>query len=247
MKRKDFFEKDQLVHLISRAVDERKIFQNRDDCLRFMFQLYIANIGAPKHNFERGKINKITEQLLRGGEITESDFITDRHEPFIYIIDFSLVMTHYHLYAIVNIENSVADFIGRLNNGFAKYFNLKHNRKGALFGSRYKGVLINSDFQADAVSRYVSVINPLDVYQPGWRERGIENYHKALDFLETYEFSSFPDRIGKRKSKILTPAEVTEKYLPENNIKSEDYKSFVENFLQKNAKEEYDFNSLNFE
>jgi hypothetical protein len=67
------------------------------------------------------------------------------------------------------VENSVPFFVQKLNNGFAKYFNLKHHRKGTLFGDRYKSVVVGTEFQSDAVSRYVSIINPLDVFQPGWR------------------------------------------------------------------------------
>ncbi|MDI6602798.1 MAG: hypothetical protein QME57_01600 [Patescibacteria group bacterium] len=72
-------------------------------------------------------------------------------------------------------------------------------------------MIIKTDFQSDAVSRYVSIINPLDVFQPGWRERGLKDWKKAFDFLKEYEFSSFPDKIGLRKSKILAEKEILEK------------------------------------
>lgn len=243
---KKFFNKDQLVHIASRAVDERKIFQDRNDCLRFVFQLYVANIGTPKTNIAKKNINYYAEALLKGEQVDNQNLIADTHKPFVYIIDFSLVVNHYHLYILVNTENSIPQFIMRLNAGFAKYFNLKHNRKGALFGSRYKSVLINSDFQADAVSRYVSVVNPLDVYQPGWREAGLSDPDAGMRFLENYEFSSFPDKIGKRKSLILAPLEILKKYsfLQDDKNETGDYKNFIKEFLKEKTK---DFPNIIFE
>ena len=76
------------------------------------------------------------------------------------------------------------------------------------------------------------MINPLDVFQPGWREDGLKNWQKAFGFLENYQFSSFPDKIGKRKSIILASAEVLEKYLTISSKNPKDYQEFVENFLK---------------
>lgn len=112
------------------------------------------------------------------------------------------------------------------------YFNIKYQRKGSLFGSRYKIVPVESEFQSDAVSRYVSIINPLDVYQPGWRERGLKNPEEAFNFLENYQFSSFPERIEKRKSKILAPREILEEYGLGGGLTKEEYQEFVKDFLK---------------
>jgi hypothetical protein len=189
---------------------------------------------VPRNNIHRSDINNFAEDLLAGKE-TSQDIITNKHEPYIYLIDFSLVATHYHLYVVVNKEDSIPDFMKRLNTGFAKFFNLKYKRKGALFGSRYKSVRVKSDFQSDAVSRYVNIVNPLDIYQPGWREKGLNDIGGAMSFLENYKFSSFPDRIGKRNSLIVAPEEEIKDYLPENSLNEEEYVSFAKDFLEQRA------------
>ena len=221
------------VHVISRAVEERKIFSNEEDCLRFIFQAHAINIGKPVRNLWRQDVIKAARALLEGEEVS-SKFIIEEHKPLVHFLDFALVVTHNHLYLLPNIENGIPILIGRLNNGFAQYFNLKHNRKGTLFDGRYRAVITKTQFQADAVSRYISVINPLDVFQPGWRESGLKNPKEAFRFLKNFQFSSFPDKIGERKSKILAPPEILEKYLTlGNNIKT--YKEFVEDFLKERA------------
>ena len=232
--RRDIFEKGQPVHIISRAVDERKIFNNEVDCFRYIFQIYAANIGKPAHVIWRQDIIKIAQAVLRGEEVS-SRFIIKEHKPLVHFLDFSLVVNHNHFYLVPNITNSVPVFMKKLNNGFAQYFNLKYHRKGALFNGPYRAVIIKDQSQSDAVSRYVSVINPLDVFRPGWREEGLRNPNEAFNFLENYQFSSFPDKIGKRKSKILAPPEILEKYITISPVKTNDYKEFVEEFLKERS------------
>lgn len=234
------FDPNYPVHIISRAVYERKIFADEADCFRFVFQAYAANIGRAAHNLWRQDIIKVTQAILHGEEIS-SKFITKEHPPLVYFLDFSLVVNHNHLYLVSNTENGIPVYIKKLNGGFAQYFNLKYGRKGALFGSRYRGVVTKTQFQADAVSRYVSVINPLDVFQPGWREEGLKNPEEAFNFLKNYKFSSFPDKIGERKSKLLAPTEILEKYLTISPKETDNYKEFIEEFLKERSNVHQEF------
>lgn len=232
--RKAFFKKNNPVHILSRAVEGTKIFIEKADCYRFIFQLHAANLGSPAPNLKRRDIIKEAQSLLYGKNIS-SDLITNHHPPFVQILDFSLTINHYHLHLIPDSEDSTPLFMKKLNLGFAKYFNLRHNRKGSLFGSRYKSILINSEKQLAAVSRYISIINPLDVYQPGWREKGLKNWKEALRFLENYEFSSFPDKVGRRNSSILAPKKIRKRYSWEENFSDrQEYLKFAESFLKEN-------------
>ena len=233
--RRIFFEKNLPVHIVSRAVEGIKIFEDEEDCYRFIFLFHCANLGKRGLNTKGKDIIKAGQALLQGEDIPQK-FIIIEHPPLVYLLDISLVMNHYHLYLLPNIENSIPLLMQKLNNGFAKYFNLKHNRKDALFGSRYKSILVETEFQSDAVSRYVGIINPLDVFQPGWREKGLEDWEKAFEFLENYQFSSFPDKIGKRNSKILAPKEILERYSFVGNSENiEEYQKFVKEFLKQKS------------
>lgn len=226
-----FFKTNQPFHIISRAVEERKIFEKEEDCYRFIFQIFAANVGKPVFSLWRKDVIKVAISLLQGEEIS-SKFIIQQHPPLVDILDFSLVINHYHFYLIANIENGVPLFMRKLNDGFAKYINLKYKRKGALFGGRYKRIPIKTEFHSDAVSRYVSIINPLDVYQPSWRGNGLNDADEAFNFLKNYQFSSFPDKIGERRSKIIAPLEILERYCPTSNLTKEEYIRFVNAFLK---------------
>lgn len=230
--RKVFFGKDQLFHIISRAVDEKRIFANEKDCYRFMLQVYIANIGRPEHNLWRKDIVRLAQILLNGDDLS-SEFVIKEHEPFVNILDFSLVATHYHVYLASNIEGGVPLFMHNLNLGFARYFNIKYKRSGSLFGSPYKSIPVKTEAQAHVISNYVSIVNPIDIYQPGWRKNGLKDWKKVFEFLENYQFSSFPDKIGKRRSKILAPEKTLKRYMSDEEAENKDaYRQFVNDFLK---------------
>jgi hypothetical protein len=228
--RGNIFEKGRPVHIISRSIEERKIFSDQEDCFRFIFQAYAVNVGSPARTLWRHDIIKIAQDILMGEKIS-SNFILKEHAPLVSFLDFSLVVNHNHLYVVPNSDKVIPILMRNLNNGFAQYFNLKHKRRGVLFDGRYRAILTKTQFQGDAVSNYVSTINPLDVFQPGWREVGLKDPKAAFRFLENYQFSSFPDKIGKRKSSIIAPPEVLEKYLTigaDIGI----YREFAKNFLK---------------
>lgn len=232
--KKRFFEKDQPVHVIMWTLAD--VFKKREDCCRFIFQFQAANLGQPGFNVKAKDAIKAGEALLYGEEIPKR-FIIKEHPPFVHLLDFAEVINHSHLYLIPTIENILPVLIQRLGGGFAKYCNLTYKRKGTVFGRRYGSVSVETDFQSQAVTRYVSVINPLDIFQPGWREEGLKDWRQAFKFLENFEFSSFPDRIGKRYAKILAPKEIFEQYSWGITSKKEqaEFRKFIKKFLEEKS------------
>ncbi len=228
--REEVFEEDRPFHILSHAVEN--IFNNEATRCRFIFQLYAANIGRPVSNLCRTDIVKAAHDLLKGNTAVVSKLVVEEHPPLVHILDFSLIVNHYHLYLVSNIENGILIYIQRLNMAFAKYFNLKYKRNTPLFKDRYKSILVKTEKQSFVLTRYINVINPLDVYQPGWRKNGLEDRSKAFEFLKTYQFSSFPDKIGERRSKLLAPKDVLEIYLPGQVGREIDYIQFVNDFLE---------------
>lgn len=227
------FDKSTPYHILTRTVEGRKIFVNEEDCCRFIFQMEAANIGRPKPNIRRQDIVKAAKSLLNGEEILQNLIIVE-HPPLVNYLSFVLVIDHPHFILVPNYGGGIAKLMQKLNGGFAKYFNLKHNRRGNLFEKPYKIIPIQTNFQLDAILRYVNVKNVLDVYQPGWRETGIMDWQKALEFLENYQFSSFPDLFGKRNSKILAPRETIEKFLgKEITTNKEEFINFIKDYLKK--------------
>lgn len=226
------FEKSLPYHVLTRAIEGRKIFANEEDRLRCIFQMYAANIGSPAPNLHRKDIIKAAKALLAGEEIPEKLIVVE-HPPLVSFLSFVLVMDHKHFILVPNVEDGIPKYMQKEKGGFAKYYNLKHDRRGNLFERPYKIISVQSNFQLDALLRYVNVKNVLDVYQPGWRKKGLKNKKEALEFLNGYQFSSFPDLFGKRNSKILAPRSILEQYLGKEIIKDKkEFINFIKDYLQ---------------
>jgi len=222
-------ETDIPCHILTRSVEKRKIFAIEEDCFRFIFQMYAANIGQPVFNLHRKDISKIAKSLLNGGDIPKN-LIIKEHPPLVNILSFVLVNNHNHFILSSNTKNGISNYIQKLNISFAKYFNLKYERQGTLFSRPFKIIPIQDNFQLDAVIRYINIKNPIDVYQPGWKEEGLKNKEEVAWFLNNYQFSSFPDLFGDRKSKILAPRPIFESLGITKN--KNDYINFLEDYLK---------------
>ena len=91
----------------------------------------------------------------------------------------------------------------KLNMGYAKYFNERYKRSGALFQGKYKSIEVKTDAHFNYLPYYIH-FNPLDLVMPEWRDRKIKNYKKALTFLESYQWSSHLDYLGRKNFPSLT-------------------------------------------
>ena len=181
------FERFIPCHILSRAVDKKTIFSDKEDCARFIFQMYALNIGKPGYNLYRRNMVEIADLLLDGKEISEN-LIIPKGASLVDILSFSLVKDHVHFILTPNIENGIPKYMHKLNLSFAKYFNSRHKREGILFNRPYKIIPLKTDLQLDKIMRYINIKNPLDVYDPGW-QKGLDNWKEAFDFLGNYKFS----------------------------------------------------------
>lgn len=233
------FKENQPYHILSRATEGRPIFQNKEDAYRFLFQMYTTNYGSPALNLHRRDVQKAVEELLAGREMPEALYVK-KHEPLVHFLSFAQVVNHYHFLLLSNVENGISIYMQKLNTAFAKYFNLKYSRRGILFEGRYKSVAIETESQLDAIIRYINVKNPLDVYQPRWREEGLKDENNAQSFLLEYPFSSFPDIFGDRSSKLLAPEPTRSQFLDRESIYGKkSYEQFLKQpFFGENAFQE---------
>src|SRR4030043_214770 len=58
------FEKFIPYHVLSRAVDNKPIFSDQEDCARFLFQIYANNVGRPGLNLYRKNMKDKREGIL---------------------------------------------------------------------------------------------------------------------------------------------------------------------------------------
>jgi len=191
----------ELWHALNRGVDGRDLFMEDRDYLRFIHDLYEFNDVAPA--------NPNTGYHFKSMDIVSPYIKTRKRERLVEIHGWCLMKNHYHLLLSELVENGISLFLRKLNVGYAKSFNEKHERKGTLFQSRTKKILIEREAHFNYILHYIH-LNPLD-YLPGaeaWRVRshtGIHNASDAAHHLEQYRWSSYLDYAGKKNfPSILT-------------------------------------------
>jgi len=185
-----------LYHILSRGVDKRKIFLDDEDYLRGIHDLFEFNDVAP--------VNNLTYFFRKGPKDVGRPYIErEARKLLVKIHVFCLMPNHYHLFLSAVVENGIPLFMKKFNGGYAKYFNEKYERKGTLFEGRYKRVIIKNEAHFIHLPYYIH-LNALDLITPEWRERKLNNFAKAMKFLNSYRWSSHLDYAGEKNFPSVT-------------------------------------------
>lgn len=222
-------------HVLNRAIDGKGIFESRDDCSRFLFQMHAANIGSPVPNIYRRNLGQAAELLLSGKDALEK-YIRPQHPPLVEFFSFVLAQDHYHFGIVPAVEGGISLYMQKLNLGFAKYFNMKYKRKGPLFETRFQAVPIKSPEQLVALAQHINIKNVVDLYQPTWLDQGLQSQEGAVRFLKEYPYSSFSDIFLGRNSFFVSHMGKNElkKFLKEDFAQSdESYHEIFESYKRK--------------
>lgn len=189
---------NEIYHVLNRGVDKRTIFLDKQDYFRFIHDLFEFNdenwVNTSSYSFAQSeKINDIASRKLS----------RKPRKLLVDILAFVLMPNHYHLLLAPKIENGISKFMKKVDMGYAKYFNQKYERKGTLFERRYKAIQVTEESHFIHLPYYLHC-NPLDLIQPEWREEKLLNYKKAIQFLESYRWSSHLDYLGKKNFPSVT-------------------------------------------
>lgn len=190
-------------HVMSRGVDKRTIFEEDRDYLRFIHDLFVFNDANPNCN---ANIRFNRNRHLESTDIASQYIIREPRDLIVDLHAFCIMSNHYHLLVSPIKENGLSQFLQKLNIGYAKYFNIKYERKGALFESRFKRIEINSEPHFIHLPYYIHS-NPLNLFDYGWRTREITDPQKAWEFLMNYRWSSHLDYAGKKNFPLVTRRE----------------------------------------
>lgn len=170
----------EIYHIINRGIEGRIIFQNKRDYERFLITILECNdttLSSDNRHRQRRSNNKISNKK--------------QSQPLVEILVISLMPNHFHIVARQLVDDGIAKFVQRISNSYAKYFNIKNNRKGSLFMSKYKSIHVSKDSQMKHLISYIHA-NALDLIIPEWRLGKLKNFKKAKQFLENYKWSSYP-------------------------------------------------------
>jgi putative transposase len=177
----------EIYHILNRSLDKKKIFLNDKDYLRFIHDLFEFN----------------DENLANKYSVLQGPNIRKPRKLLVNIYAFCLMPNHYHLLVSEMKEGGIVKFMQKLGAGYVRYYNNKYKRKGALFESRYKSILISNSNHFLNLPYYIH-LNPLDMKFPQWRERKLKDYNKAIEYLNGYRWSSHLDYCGQKNFPSVT-------------------------------------------
>ena len=191
----------ELFHVLNRGVEKRQIFLDDRDRTRFVTGLDLFNDCRSIDNLQR---------------LIDSSSVRPRRsnrKPLVAIHGWCLMGNHYHILLSEIEEHGITKFLMKLNVGYAKYFNQRYKRSGTLFQGRSKKILIQTEAHFLYILHYVH-LNPLDLRRDtaSWREGKVINIKTALEYLDSYKWSSYLDHSGKPNfSELLTTSLFQEK------------------------------------
>lgn len=193
-----------IYHVVSRGVDKRQIYMEDKNYFRFIHDLFEFNDTEPASN-----LDYLFKRKFQSMDFASPNIEKEGKKPrklLVEILAFALLPNHYHLLLRPLSNDGLVKFMRKLNIGYAKYFNEKFNRTGALFEGRYRLVPVIDESHFTYLPYYIH-LNPLDLIFPEWRTDQVVNAKKAMEFLETYRWSSHLDYLGKNNFPSITQRE----------------------------------------
>lgn len=208
--RKIEFINSEIYHIVIRGVDGRKIFIDDEDCWRGIFGLYEFNtlkaVTIREQREKREKFKELLKQAARerdSGRFAQLEREADKRDRLVDILSFVFMPNHLHLLLRQIKQEGISLFIKKLSIGYAMYFNARHSRRGVLFQGRFDANHIDGNEYLKNVFTYIHT-NPVSMAEPKWKENGIGNVKRAIEFLEEYRWSSYLDYIGVKNFPSVT-------------------------------------------
>ncbi|CAN5150337.1 hypothetical protein BH11PAT3_BH11PAT3_2170 [soil metagenome] len=180
-------------HIFNRGVDKKNIFVDQNDFNRFLIGLKLFNT------------REIVGNLSRQHEIENKNKLVD-------FTAYSISSNHFHFILKPICEKGIEMFMHKLSMGYAKYFNAKHKRSGALFQGKFKAILVDTNEYLLHLSAYINLNN---------------HAHARGHSVSTFEKSSFNEYSGKKSSTDLCKTNI----ILEQFDSPAKYKEFAEEAL----------------
>lgn len=167
----------EIYHVFNRAVAGVPIFSTNKDFLRFLDLI----------NYYRFKDTPVSFSQFKSIEREQRENIFNNlvkeNNQQVEVMAFCLMDNHFHCLLKQKLDKGIAKFISNLQNGYAKFFNIKTSRTGPLFQPMFKSVRVITEEQLLHVSRYIH-LNPST------------SYLVEIENLENYPWSSLLNYTG---------------------------------------------------
>jgi putative transposase len=208
MQRNLNFASSESYHIYNRGNEKQKIFKDKTDYKRFILLLYYANSVEPVHlQSVKKDIKRLENSVVRK--------MDERGETLVDIGAWCLMPNHFHILIKEKMNGGISKFLLKLATGYSMYFNKRYNRVGSLLQGAFKAEHLDNDNYLKYLFSYIH-LNPIKLLQSDWKEKGIKDGRKAVDFLNHFEYSSYADYVrDNRGYRFILNKEVFPEYFEE--------------------------------
>lgn len=172
--RKTVLAEGETYHVFNRGVEKRVIFSNAWEYRRFTQAMVYYQIKNPPVRFSKYILNKERYKIKEDRKTVE-------------MFAYCLMPTHFHFILKQLSKDGIFLYMKKLLDSHARYFNLKHSRKGPLFEGNFKAIRVGDDEQLTHLSRYIH-LNPVTDF--------------LVEDLKEYPYSSYLEYLNLAKTKI---------------------------------------------
>lgn len=148
-----------VYHVFTRSIANFHIFNEKTEFSR-MIQLLRYYQIENELKFSEFSDTKLVETI---GFDSAFNSISKDKSRLVEIIAYCLMPTHIHLILKQISDKGVSTYLSNVLNGYTRYFNIKHKRKGPLWESEFKNVLVTDDEQLLHLTRYLH-LNPVTAH-----------------------------------------------------------------------------------
>lgn len=171
-------------HIYNRGNSKQKIFHDKSDYSHFQVLLYILNTSESRNLYD----------LKSNGHLDL--FSVENKNKLVSIGSYCFMPNHFHVLLTEKSEGGISKFMQKITTAYVMYYNKKYKRTGSLFEGKFKAEHAYSDRYLKYLFSYIN-LNPIKLIDKNWKENGIKKKKEALEYLGTYQYSSFIELSSK--------------------------------------------------
>lgn len=142
-----------VYHVYNKSIANFTIFNNKEEYHRIEQLL----------PYYRTQNQKVSYSWFARSEKMQSVACLNEVDRLVEIIAYCIMPTHLHMILKEAVDGGISIYTNNILNGYTRYFNIKHKRKGPLWEGRSKKVPVETDEQLLHLTRYVH-LNPVTAY-----------------------------------------------------------------------------------
>lgn len=181
--RKNLLVTGETYHIFTRSIASFNILNTNGDFerMKLLIKYYSINNNVKFSDFISFKYVRVN-----GFNNTFQDISKDKNF-LVQIIAYCFMPTHIHLILKQLEDKGISEYMSNILNSYTRHFNTKHKRKGPLWESRFKNVLVENDEQLMHLTRYIH-LNPVTAdltdKPEDWK---FSSYHQYLSETNDFE------------------------------------------------------------